>query len=54
MLIAEEFLIVTRHDRGHDAVGHADLAAAGALLCELALRERIALTDRNGGGGSSS
>lgn len=46
MLIAEEYLLVTRHDRGHDAVGHTDLAVAGALLCELALLERIALTDR--------
>ncbi|WP_151525430.1 GOLPH3/VPS74 family protein [Serinicoccus kebangsaanensis] len=45
MLIAEEFLLVTRADDGLDRVGHADLVVAGALLCELALTERVALED---------
>ncbi|WP_299520523.1 GPP34 family phosphoprotein [uncultured Serinicoccus sp.] len=43
MLIAEEFLLVTRADDGFDKVGRAELAVAGALLCELALAERISL-----------
>lgn len=45
MLIAEEFLLITRHDDGLDRVGHTDLVVAGALLCELALTERVALQD---------
>ena len=43
MLIAEEFLLVTRADDGFDKVGRAELAVAGALLCELALAERVSL-----------
>lgn len=45
MLIAEEMMLVTRADSGYDHVGYADLAVAGALLAELALRERVELAD---------
>lgn len=45
MLIAEELLLLTRADDGLDRVGRADLAVAGALLCELALLERVNLDD---------
>ena len=41
MLIAEELMLVTRADSGDDHVGYAEIAVAGAMLCELALRERL-------------
>lgn len=45
MLIAEELMLVTRADSGYDHVGYAETSVAGALLCELALRERVSVED---------
>lgn len=43
MLIVEEYLLVTARESGVDTVGYRQIAVAGALLAELALRERISL-----------
>lgn len=45
MLIAEEFLLITRSEDRADTVGQAEVPVAGALLCELALAERVSLVD---------
>lgn len=46
MLIAEEYLLLTQTDDGHGAVSARDVGVSGALLCELAAREKVMVDDK--------